>query len=197
MEKIEAYDRFVKDLGQYYDTEPLVYALDYCHREAFEHKDKDILRLILTDDYPYPKVKAMLERERHGERCIPDYLWKAIGKWIRELSLDWLKQAKFYERPPKLIDKEMDELKDIKRKMIETEFPEIMWYELFNRRRELDPQWLGRELGCAYPVNKYYFRHEYFRGRMPSYKKPNYKEQVRALNDLSERHLRFAEMFEE
>lgn len=70
MEKIEAYDRFVKDLGQYYDTEPLVYALDYCHREAFEHKDKDILRLILTDDYPYPKVKAVLERERQGERCI-------------------------------------------------------------------------------------------------------------------------------
>lgn len=197
MEKIEAYDWFVKELGQYYDTEPLVYALRYCNREAFEHKDKDILRLILTDDYPYPKVKAMLERERHGERCIPDYLWKAMGKWIRDMNTDWLKQAKFFGRPPKLIDKEMDELKEIKRKMIKTEFPARMWHELFHRRRELDPQWLGREIGCADPVNKYYFRHVYFRDRVPCYKKQNYRKQLKALKDLSERHLRFAKMFEE
>lgn len=197
MEKIEAYDWFVKELGQYYDTEPLVYALRYCNREAFEHKDKDILRLILTDDYPYPKVKAMLERERHGERCIPDYLWKAMGKWIRDMNTDWLKQAKFFGRPPKLIDKEMDELKEINKQLREAGFPFTSCFELCRKKLEMDPARHRCVIGCADPVNKYYFRHVYFRGRVPSYKKPNYKKQVKALNDLSERHLRFAKMFEE
>lgn len=196
MEKIEVYDMFVKDLGRYYDIEPIAYALDFCRLEALEHKDRDILHLLLSY-HRGRDVKAMLERERHGERCIPDYLWKAMGKWIRDLNIDWLRQAKFYERPPKLIDKEMEELKEIKKRLLYLEFHDKEWHKLFARKRELDPELKLCKLGTASHVNEYYFRHEYFRDRAPYYKKQNYKKQVRALNDLSKRHLKFIELFEE
>lgn len=196
MEKIEVYDMFEDELGLFHDIDPIVNALDYCRKEALEHKDRDIIDLMLTRR-PYLKVDAMLERERQGERCIPDYLWKAMGKWIRDMNTDWLKQAKFFGRPPKLIDKEMDELKEINKQLREAGFPFTSCFELCRKKLEMDPARHRCEIGCADPVNKYYFRHVYFRDRVPCYKKQNYRKQLKALKDLSERHLRFAKMFEE
>lgn len=200
MEKIKVYDKFVKDLGQYdrhssYYIEPLSYALDYCHLEALEHNDKEMLRLMLTDDYPHPKAKATLERERRGEKLIPDYVWKAMGTWIRSRTDWWLREAKIFERPKGITAEEEKELKRVRRRreklrrenVRNEETLELLW-----RCRELDPEYREIQLGNVEFVSSFYFRHEYFKGHIPSY-----KAQTRALRDLAARFLKFAEMFEE
>ena len=200
MEKIKTYDKFVKDLGQYdrhgsYYIEPLSYALDYCHLEALEHNDKEMLRLMLTDDYPHPKARATLERERRGEKLIPDYVWKAMGKWIRFQTDWWLRDAKIFEHPKGITAEEEKELKRVKRrleKLDQEHASKDEWRELNWRRKELDPEYRELRLGIIDFVSSFFFRHEYFKGHIPSY-----KAQARALRDLAARFLKFAEMFEE
>ena len=199
MEKIKIYDKFIKDLGRQdrfgsYFSEPIVHALSYCHMEAIKHKDKGILHLMLTDDNQ-TKAKAMMERERSGERCVPDYLWKAMGKWIRFMADRWLREAKIFEHPKGITEEEEKELKRVKRRLEKLrredvsndESRELLW-----RCRELDPEYRELQLGKINFVNSFYFRHEYFKGHTPSY-----KAQARALRDLAGRYLKFAEMFEE
>lgn len=200
MEKIKVYDKFIKELGQYYRhnsiyEEPMVLGLSYCHREAVKRKDKEMLRLMILDKHPYPMTTAILERERRGERLIPDYAWKAMGTWIRFQTDWWLREAKTFEHPKWNTEEEKKELmlamrrlKELDRKGISNdESRELGW-----RCRELDPVRREIQLGYVEFVSSFYFRHEYFKGHMPSY-----KAQARALRDLAGRHLKFAEMFEE
>ena len=197
MEKIKVYDKFIKGLGQYYRhhsnyMEPIAFALEYCHREAIKRKDKEMLRLMILDKHPYPKATAMMERERQGERLIPDYVWKAMGTWIRFQTDWWLRDAKAFEHPKWITEEEKEELYAIQEKLhkgkgTKEELRELRW-----REKELTTIHRDIQLGYAEFVSGFYFRREYFKGHIPSY-----KAQARALRDLAARFLKFAEMFEE
>ena len=197
MEKIKVYDKFIKDLGQYYrhhsnHVEQMAFALEYCHREAIKRKDKEMLRLMILDKSPYPMTTAMMERERGGERLVPDYVWKAMGTWIRFQTDWWLREAKAFERPKGITEDEEKELHIIQEKLRNGKGAKEELLELRWRANELDSRHREIQLGYTEFVSSFYFRHEYFKGHMPSY-----KAQARALRDLAARFLKFAEMFEE
>ena len=98
---IELYDKFSSELWPYlddFDREPITKAIWFCKDEAIEEMNKDLLLMMLHEDRDYTKANAMLERERCGERCVPDYLWRAVGKWLTKLAKELTDQAERTER---------------------------------------------------------------------------------------------------
>lgn len=98
---IELYDKFSSELWPYLydlDREPITKAILFCKEEALEEMNKDLLLMMLQEDKDYAKANAMMERERHGEKCVPDYLWRAVGKWLTKMANELTDQAERTER---------------------------------------------------------------------------------------------------
>ena len=188
---IELYDKFSSELWPYlddFDREPITKAIWFCKDEAIEEMNKDLLLMMLHEDRDHAKADAMLERERHGERCVPDYLWVGVGKWMTNIAKKLTGEAEYLEHGPTrheaMLEQERAKLLDRARNLRECAKRRCMIYKCNQITNELD------DCSTFGYLNESGFIRLYF-GR----KDPTDSQFAAALRDLAGKLLEYATKF--
>ena len=194
----------MRDVGHMdlWGRDAIEYGLYFCRNEAIENMDKEILHAMLTDE-DGSKIKELFERERHGERSLPQYVWVAVGKWQKDVAKDILDKVKKLER--RGIDKEQAERNIEVRKEIDRlgdelkniDFSSEEHKKLVQKRGNLIDELARQDVAMSFDsiphINHFRFNDKYFNGKMPTSR----KKFAVALRDLAERFLDYAKHFSE
>lgn len=192
---IEVYDIFRKELWPHireYGYEPISEAFEYCTEAAIDELNEDLLPSMLGLGNGRG-VFDLLERERSGERCLPDYVWRACREWLTDLAEGLTDQAEYLEHdePTERKVKLMQELARLRRrgrKLGDVAKKRCILARIQRIKSEIDPYPILRADGIGIDsINNMYFDGE----------EPEDKQKfAEALRDLAGEILDFAGQFQ-
>lgn len=178
------------------------YCLYFCRNEAIENMDKEILHALLTDE-DGSKIKELFECERHGERCIQQYVWEAVGKWQKDVAKDILEKVQKLERrgmDREQMERNIEIRKEIDRlgeEMKNIGFSSEDHNKLVQQRGSLIDELARQDVAVSFDsiphINHFRFNDKYFNGHMPTSR----KKFAVALRDLAEKFLDYSKRFSE
>ncbi len=195
---IEIYDIFRKGLWPHireYEYEPISGALEFCHEAAIDELNEDLLPYMLGLENGQ-RVLSLLERERSGERCLPDYVWRAFREWLTDLAKGLTDQAEYLEHDEfteckNQLWQELVRLRRRRRKLGDVAKKRCIMARIQQIKDELDPYPL-LPLLRADGIGRDSINNIYFDGEEPEDK----QKFAEALRDLAGKILDFAGQFQ-
>ncbi len=190
--KIELYDKLCGELwSRVCDEdlkEPMIEALWFCGEEIIDDMNERLLLILLNEDESCRYVRTLLRRERRGERCVPDYLWVGVGKWMTDMAQKLTGEAEYLEHGPTrheaMLEQERAKLLDRARNLRECAKRRCMIYKCNQITNKLD------DCSTFGYLNESGFIRLYF-GR----KDPTDSQFAAALRDLAGKLLEYATKF--
>lgn len=192
---IETYDRFCKELWpqirKFEYDEPIFGAMRYCRKDAINELNEDLLAYMLCLD-DNERILTLLERERNGDRCLPDYVWRAFREWLTNKAkrltdqAEYLEHDKFTKRKNELWQEHV-RLRRRVRKLGDVAKKRCIFARIRQISSEIDPYPILKAYGFGDDcVSNMYFDGEEIQDR---------QKFIAALRDLSGKILNYATQF--
>lgn len=81
-----------QDVLRLLSRSPLAHAAAECRAQLIDDMNQDLLRLILLPDWS-ARTRKILDHERKGKTCVPDYVWHEMGGQLTSFGKSLLEKA--------------------------------------------------------------------------------------------------------
>lgn len=189
MSKIELYDKLCSELWTRIchedEKEPMFEAVWFCGEEIIAEMNEKLLLTILNEDDSGRYVRSLLRRERRGERCVPDYLWAGVGKWMTYIAQKMTGEAEYLEHGSTehevMLEQERAKLQDRARKLRECAKRRSMIYKCSRITDELNDVFIEEHINESRFIKLYFGKED-----------PTDEQYATALRDMASKLLEYA-----
>ncbi len=201
MRKIEVYDMFGAELGTLNDFDVIDLGLNESAEDALRLRSEDVLRLLIGLDNIETWVEDVVQRERRGERAVPEIVWNCVVKSLRRIADELCEEEECVEynvpetEEERAIDKMVERLE---KERDEYAKGSIEWRLKDYEISELDEKKENLRKPALDDMRYLHVYQDEFRKRFLSGNEPkNYEEYYAVCKGLALRYRDYAKMFEE